>query len=329
LAIDRRHKYLAQCAAASYGGAVLSTVLLKASHSSRVRRAVVGFPLTRRVVDRFVAGESIESAVRAVRALRADGLNATLDHLGEDTRDASQAAAIRDAYVELLAVLRREGLAGAAEVSVKLSALGQALPVQGEKLALEHARAICAAASAAGTTVTLDMEDHTTVDSTLRILRELREDYPWVGAVLQAMLRRTPQDCRDLAHPGSRVRLVKGAYAEPPEVAHTRKPDVDAAYRRCAEILMAGDGYPMIASHDPRMIDAAAQAAEAAGRAPGTYEYQMLYGIRTDAQRDLARAGERVRVYVPFGTDWYGYFMRRLAERPANVAFFLRALAGR
>jgi proline dehydrogenase len=226
-------------------------------------------------------------------------------------------------------VLRREGLADAAEVSVKLSALGQALPDVGEKLALENARAICEAAEAAGTSVTFDMEDHTTVDSNLRILAELRQDYPWVGAVLQSMLRRTPQDCRDLAHPGSRVRLVKGAYAEPAEVAHTRKPDVDAAYVQCAEILLSGGGYPMIASHDPRMIAAAASAARQAGRVPGEYEFQMLYGIRTDAQRELARAGERVRVYVPFGTDWYGYFMRRLAERPANVAFFLRALIGR
>ncbi len=308
---------------------VLSSVLLKAARSPRVRRVVVGFPVTRRVVDRFVAGESIEAALRAVRGLRAEGLYATLDHLGEDTRDAAQATTIRDAYVELLTALRDHGLTAHAEVSVKLSALGQALPDVGEKLALENARAICEAAEAAGTTVTLDMEDHTTVDSTLRILHELRRDYPWVGAVLQSMLLRTPQDCRDLAHPGSRVRLVKGAYAEPADVAHTRKPDVDAAYLTCTGILMAGGGYPMIASHDPRMIAAGSRAARAAGRAPGEYEFQMLYGIRADEQRRLARAGERVRVYVPFGTDWYGYFMRRLAERPANVVFFLRALIGR
>ncbi len=308
---------------------VLSSVLLKASRSPRVRRAVVGFPVTRRVVDRFVAGEGVEQAIRAVRALRADGLRATLDHLGEDTRDAAQATLIRDAYIHLLHTLRREGLADYAEVSVKLSALGQTLPDVGEKLALENARAICEAAQAAGTTVTLDMEDHTTVDSTLRVLDELRRDFPWAGAVLQSMLLRTPGDCRALAVPGSRVRLVKGAYAEPPSVAHERRPEVDAAYRRCAEILMSGGGYPMIASHDPRMIEAATAAARAAGRGPGEYEFQMLYGIRTDAQRRLARDGERVRVYVPFGTDWYGYFMRRLAERPANVAFFLRALIGR
>lgn len=308
---------------------VLSSFLLKAARSARVRSAIVGFPVTRRVVDRFVAGESIESAVRAVRALRADGLNATLDHLGEDTRDAAQATAIRDAYIELLTVLHREALTDAAEVSVKLSALGQALPDIGEKLALENARAICEAAAAAGTTVTLDMEDHTTVDSTLHILRELRQEFPWVGAVLQSMLPRTPDDCRDLAVPGSRVRLVKGAYAEPPHVAHARKADVDAAYERCAEILMAGGAYPMIASHDMRMIAAGKHAARDAHREPGEYEFQMLYGIRTDLQRDLAREGERVRVYVPFGTDWYGYFMRRLAERPANLVFFLRALLGR
>lgn len=308
---------------------VLSSFLLKAARSARVRSAIVGFPVTRRVVDRFVAGESIESAVRAVRALRADGLNATLDHLGEDTRDAAQATAIRDAYIELLTVLHREALTDAAEVSVKLSALGQALPDIGEKLALENARAICEAAAAAGTTVTLDMEDHTTVDSTLHILRELRQEFLWVGAVLQSMLLRTPDDCRDLAVPGSRVRLVKGAYAEPPHVAHARKADVDAAYERCAEILMAGGAYPMIASHDTRMIAAGKHAARDAHREPGEYEFQMLYGIRTDLQRDLAREGERVRVYVPFGTDWYGYFMRRLAERPANLVFFLRALLGR
>jgi len=318
---------------------VLSTVLLKAARSPRVRSAIVAFPATRKVVDRFVAGESMADAVRAVRALKADGLRATLDHLGEDTRDTAQAAAIRDSYVELLGVLHRAGLADYAEVSVKLSALGQALrepgdtgtgtSEYGEKIALENARAVCEAAAAAGTTVTLDMEDHTTVDSTLRILHELRRDFPWVGAVLQSMLLRTEQDCHELAYPGSRVRLVKGAYAEPDSVAYTRKADVDAAYERCVRTLMSRGGYPMVASHDPRMIAAAARAAKAAGRQPGEYEYQMLFGIRTDAQRDLARAGHRVRVYAPFGTDWYGYFMRRLAERPANVAFFLRALLGR
>jgi proline dehydrogenase len=170
------------------------------------------------------------------------------------------------------------------------------------------------------------MEDHTTVDSTLAILRELRLDFPDTGAVLQSCLRRTEADCRDLAGDGSRVRLVKGAYAEPDAVAYPDKADVDRAYVRCLKVLMAGDGYPMVASHDPRMIELAGVLAERHGRAPGSYEYQMLHGIRTGEQRRLAAAGERVRVYVPYGADWYGYFMRRLAERPANVGFFLRAL---
>jgi proline dehydrogenase len=214
-------------------------------------------------------------------------------------------------------------------VSLKLSAVGQALPRDGHEIALENARAIAAAAEQAGTAVTLDMEDHTTVDSTLAILRELRADFPGTGAVLQSCLYRTEADCRDLAHAGSRVRLVKGAYAEPASVAHPAKADVDLAYVRCLKILMAGDGYPMVASHDPRMIELAGVLAERNGRVPGSYEYQMLHGIRTGEQRRLAAAGERVRVYVPYGADWYGYFMRRLAERPANVGFFLRSLVTR
>ena len=306
-----------------------SSVLLKASRSPRTRRFVTAVPATRRVVDRFVAGETQDAALAAVRSLRDRGLLATLDHLGEDTRDEAQATAIRDSYVALLRRLGEAGLADAAEVSLKLSALGQALPHGGEQIALANAWAICETASAVGTTVTLDMEDHTTVGSTLHVLKVLRGEFPWVGAVLQAMLHRTEEDCRELAYPGSRVRLVKGAYAEPASVAYQSKAEVDAAYVRCLEILMAGGGYPMVGSHDPRMIAAARAAAESAGRAAGDHEFQMLFGIRQDEQVALVRDGQRMRVYVPFGVDWYGYFMRRLAERPANVAFFLRALVGR
>jgi proline dehydrogenase len=280
-------------------------------------------------VERFVVGETTADALDATRALTETGLEVTLDHLGEDTLDVTQARATRQAYVALLDGLADLGLADRAEVSLKLSAVGQALPRDGHELALEHARAIAAAAEQAGTTVTLDMEDHTTVDSTLAILGELRVDFPGTGAVLQSCLYRTEADCRDLARAGSRVRLVKGAYAEPASVAHPAKADVDLAYVRCLKILMAGDGYPMVASHDPRMIELAGVLAERNGRAPGTYEYQMLHGIRTGEQRRLAAAGERVRVYVPYGADWYGYFMRRLAERPANVGFFLRSLVTR
>jgi proline dehydrogenase len=305
---------------------MLGPALLTASRSPRIRRLVTDAPGSRRLVQRFVVGETLDHAVDATRRLVGEGLSVTLDHLGEDTLDTTQAAATRDTYVTLLDRLHDLGLTAQTEVSLKLSALGQAFPQDGHQIALDNARAICAAAERAGTTVTLDMEDHTTVDSTLDILGELRADFPWTGAVLQSCLHRTEADCRDLAGAGSRVRLVKGAYAEPASVAYPDKADVDLAYVRCLKILMAGDGYPMVASHDPRMIELAGVLAERNGRAPGSYEYQMLHGIRTGEQRRLAADGERVRVYVPYGADWYGYFMRRLAERPANVAFFLRSI---
>jgi len=303
---------------------MLRSVILAASRNGRVKRVVAGAPISRSVVKRFVAGETVDDAVRASTGLVDDGRTVTLDYLGEDTLDAGQADATVKAYLVLLQRLSDAGLSigGRAEVSVKLSAVGQAID---PKLALDNARRICAGARSAGTTVTLDMEDHTTTDGTLATLGELRQDFPDTGAVLQAYLRRTEGDCRDLAHAGSRVRLCKGAYDEPESVAYQSTREVDRSYVRCLKVLMAGDGYPMVASHDPRMVKIAGELAK--DRAAGTYEYQMLYGIRPDEQRRLAAAGETVRVYVPYGDEWYGYFMRRLAERPANVAFFLRALA--
>jgi proline dehydrogenase len=303
---------------------MLRSVILAASRNRTVKRVVAGAPISRSVVKRFVAGETVEDAVRASTALVDDGRTVTLDYLGEDTVDAGQADATVKAYLVALQRLSDAGLSvgGRAEVSVKLSAVGQAIDA---RLALDNARRICTAARSAGTTVTLDMEDHTTTDGTLETLRELRQDFPDTGAVLQAYLRRTEADCRDLAHAGSRVRLCKGAYDEPESVAYASTREVDRSYVRCLKVLMAGDGYPMVASHDPRMVKIAGELAS--HRPAGTYEYQMLYGIRPDEQRRLAAAGETVRVYVPYGDEWYGYFMRRLAERPANVAFFLRALA--
>jgi proline dehydrogenase len=307
---------------------VLREVLLSASQSTKLRHLVETAPGSRQVVRRYVPGTGAQDALRACRELSAAGLNTTLDHLGEDTTDPEHARAVRDAYVGVLDVLSEAGLTqgGRVEVSVKLSAVGQALGPDGEKIALEHARAICDAAAAAGTTVTLDMEDHTTTDSTLEVLRDLRQDFPWVGAVLQAYLHRTEADCRDLAVEGSRVRLCKGAYNEPPSVAFASRQDVDRSYVRCLSVLMSGPGYPMVATHDPRLIAIAGALAARNRRTPTDHEYQMLYGIRPDEQRRLAGEGETVRVYVPYGAQWYGYLMRRLAERPANVAFFLRSL---
>ena len=308
---------------------MLRQPLLMLARSENVKKAVTAMPVSSGIVHRYVPGETTESAVDATRELIGSGLHVTLDFLGEDTLDREQADATVAAYLDVLRSLTEHGLSRNAEVSVKLSAVGQALPDQGEKVALDNARTICQAARNAGTTVTLDMEDHTTTDSTLGILRELRKDFPETGAVLQAYLHRTEADCRDLAYEGSRVRLCKGAYNEPESVAFQDKHEVDKAYVRALKVLMAGQGYPMIASHDPRMVDIAGALATRYGRAQGTYEYQMLYGIRPDEQRRLAEAGEKVRVYVPYGLEWYGYLMRRLAERPSNLTFFLHSLVSK
>lgn len=277
-------------------------------------------------MHRFVAGPRPEDALRVTHALVADGLTVTLDNLGEDTVTPEQASAVRDEYVDLLAALAADGLTPAAEVSVKLSALGQTFD---EQLAYDNARAICAAAEAGGTTVTLDMEDHTTTDSTLDILDKLRADYPSTGAVLQAYLRRTESDCRQLAGAGSRVRLCKGAYREPESVAYQSARDVDRSYVRCLSILLAGTGYPMLATHDPRLIAIGEDRARWFDRGPDQFEFQMLYGIRSTDQARLIGDGYTVRTYVPYGEEWFGYLMRRLAERPANLGFLAHALIGR
>ena len=305
--------------------------MLQISDSDLVRSAVLKAPVSRSVVARYVPGETVPEVVEAVGTLRTTNRLATVDYLGEDVTDRTQAQATRDTYVGLLDALAEQDLAayGAAEVSVKLSAVGQAIPGDGDAIALENARAICEAADRVGTTVTLDMEDHTTTDRTLEALRALREDFPWVGAVLQSYLRRTEADCRDLATDGSRVRLCKGAYKEPASVAFQDGDDVDLSYVRCLKVLMAGDGYPMVASHDPRLIDIAQALAGHHGRTPDTYEFQMLLGIRPTEQTRIADRGHQMRVYVPFGEDWYGYLVRRMAERPANLQFFLRSLASK
>ncbi len=305
---------------------LLRQPLLLLARSEQVKKLVSTMPVSAGIVSSYVPGETTESAVDATAVLAEEGLQVTLDFLGEDTLDAEQADATVAAYIDALEQLSARGLTRNAEVSLKLSAMGQALPENGNKIALENARTICRAARNAGSTVTLDMEDHTTTDSTLAILRELRKDFPETGAVLQAYLHRTEADCRALAFEGSRVRLCKGAYHEPESVAFQDKLDVDKSYVRCLKILLAGQGYPMIATHDPRMVEIAGSLASRYGRAKGSYEYQMLFGIRPEEQKRLAAEGETVRVYIPYGTEWYGYLMRRLAERPQNLSFFAKSL---
>lgn len=303
--------------------------LLALAASESIKRAVVSAPGVGGVVTRFAAGESDDDAVRATRDLRADGFSVTLDYLGEDTTDRAKAAQTTDAYVRILARLADAGLTGGAEVSVKLSAVGQALPEDGVSVSTDNAMKICEAAAAAGTTVTLDMEDHTTTDLTLETLAALRADHPATGAVLQAYLHRTEGDCRDLAVEGSRVRLCKGAYREPESVAWQERSEIDRSYVRCMKILLAGDGYPMFATHDDRLISIGEALTRRYERARETYEFQMLYGVRREEQRRLRDAGEKVRVYVPYGTEWYGYLVRRMAERPANLSLGVRAILDR
>jgi proline dehydrogenase len=305
---------------------VLRRMLLSASRNKSIERFTRTSRLSRAVVHRFVAGESVDDAVVATRGLLQKGLTASLDHLGEDTTDVAQAKAVTRAYLMLLDRLAEEGLTSGAEVSIKLSAVGQALD---ERFCVDNALQVVEAASKAGTTVTFDMEDHTTTDSTLRILAEVREQHPQTGAVIQAYLHRSAADVEDLIRSKARVRLCKGAYKEPETVAYQGAGDVDRAYVRLLTRLMQDGAYPMVATHDPRLISITGELARRFGRRRDTFEYQMLYGVRPDEQTRLAGDGNRVRVYVPYGDEWYGYLMRRLAERPANLQFFLRALASR
>jgi proline dehydrogenase len=313
---------------------VARPAIMAASRSDRLRHTAERLPVTRNVVHRFVPGETVDDALSSVAQLRDSKRMVSIDYLGEDTTVVEDAEQTVQAYLALLDALgtRNENTTGTVrplEVSLKLSALGQALPRDGEKIARDNAHTICERAQRVGAWVTVDAEDHTTTDSTLSIVRDLRTEFPWLGTVLQAYLKRTESDCEEFAASGARIRLCKGAYDEPASVAFRDRDDVDDSYMRCLRVLMAGSGYPMVASHDPAIIEAVPALVRENNRGVDSFEYQMLFGIRDPEQRRLADEGNHVRVYVPFGTQWYGYFVRRLAERPANLTFFLRALAER
>ncbi|MFD5557200.1 proline dehydrogenase family protein [Streptomyces sp. NPDC127068] len=304
---------------------MLGPVILAASRSDKMRRFVSAAPGTKQVVARFIAGETVDQVIPIVRESAERGLEVTLDVVGEDITTREQSFAARDAYLELIGRLQELGLGERAEMSVKLSMFGQALE-GGHELALANVRPVVEAAAEIGTTVTLDAEDHTTLDSMFAIHSELRKDFPQTGCVIQAYLFRTEEDARRLAAEGCRVRIVKGAYKEPASVAFQDKAEIDKAFVRILRILMEGEGYPMIGSHDPRLIAIAQDLAHRAGRKLDEYEFQMLYGIRSEEHLRLAAEGHRMRVYTAYGTDWYGYFMRRLAEKPANLLFFARSI---
>lgn len=294
--------------------------LLWASQSARLRRTIERLGPTQSVVERFVGGTTTADVLGVADALQRSGRLVTVDHLGEDVIDDAGADATVAAYGELLPTL---GALGNADVSVKLTALGLAHDPDG---AVERAASIVHAATAVGVTVTIDMEGSALTDATLDAFRTLRKETPSVACVLQAMLRRTESDAREMGGAGARVRLCKGAYAEDAHQAFVRRDEVNASYVRALTILWESPGTPLVATHDPLLIQTAA---ELARHRPRPFEYQMLYGVRPDEQARLAATGAAVRIYVPYGSEWYGYLMRRLAERPANLAFFLRALVSR
>ncbi|MBB5912503.1 proline dehydrogenase [Nocardia transvalensis] len=315
----------------------LRPAILAAAGSSRVKNAVLRVPATAAVVRRFVAGETRADLLPVVRELLESGRMVSVDFLGENTTERAMAD---DAVTEYLALIDELSAAGKAvaepgepvrpvEVSVKLSALGQSLEPDGPSVATANLRTLCLRAAEAGVWVTVDAEDHTTTDATLAAVRRLRGEFPWLGVAVQTYLRRAEDECRELAAGGTRIRLCKGAYREPEPVAYQHAGEVDSSYLRCLGVLMRGSGYPMVATHDPAMICAATRLTVENTIGPGQFEYQMLYGIRDAEQRNLARGGNSLRVYVPYGRQWYPYLMRRLAERPANLTFFLRALTER
>lgn len=295
--------------------------------SDWVRSAVTRLPGAKAVVARFVAGERIDDAVRAALDLTARGLLVTADHLGENVHTETEASRAADAYLHLLDALGSAGLK--AHVSVKLTQFG--LDVSDAVCSL-NLRRVLDRARALGAFVRIDMESTAYTDRALGLVRAMKAaGYENVGAVIQAYLYRSEGDVASLCAEGIRVRLCKGAYREPPEKAFPKKKDVDANYLKLAQTLLgaakqAPSLYPAFATHDEKMILAAKRYANEKGVASPSFEFQMLYGIRRDLQERASREGFNVRVYVPFGTEWYPYFMRRLAERPANVWFFLSNL---
>jgi proline dehydrogenase len=273
-------------------------------------------------VHRFVPGETVEDAIVAARALEAHGLTETFDYLGESVTTFAEAVAATSDYLDVVRAVAASGVAR--NISLKLTQLG--LDVD-RATAVDHLRKILEPAEPAGFFVRIDMEGSRYTAVTLDIFETLWEQgYRQIGVVLQSDLYRSEEDLRRVNALGARIRLVKGAYREPKSVAYQKKTDVDAAYARMMKVLITDGHYPAIATHDPDMIDLARRWASEHGVTPDRFEFQMLYGIRRDLQVMLVESGYRVRVYVPFGRDWFPYFMRRLGEHPANLAFVLRSI---
>lgn len=310
-----------------YRGLVLRTLLLHLSERRAIGRALDRVRLTRRLVRRFVAGTSPEEAFAVIERVNAEGLLAAITYLGENVRNSAEARAAAEVYAELLDEIKRRNLS--CLPSLKLTHMG--LDLSGA-LCLENMRRILERAQAVGTLVWIDMESSAYTERTLAIYGRLVRDFPRVACVIQAYLRRSEADVKRLIALGATVRLCKGAYQEPRELAFPDKRQVDANYARCMDLLLSPEAigrgvYPAFATHDERLIVRAWDRAQALGIPPDRFEIQMLYGIRSDLHTPIRRRGLRLRLLVPFGEEWYGYFVRRLAERPANLIFLLKNLA--
>jgi proline dehydrogenase len=298
---------------------MLRSILLKLSESQGFARWVTTNASMRRMSHRFVAGETLYEALQVARACNDAGMLATLDYLGENVSTTADAQKARDAYLDIFDHIAKEKLN--ANVSCKLTQLGLDLSVEFcEGLVLSVAER----AAAYDSFLRIDMEGSIYTQRTIELVKRVRAQAPTVGAVIQAYLYRSENDIVDLLSYGCRIRLCKGAYKESAEVAYPRKADVDANYVRLMRILLPSGFYHGIATHDPRMIAETIRCAAEKQISKDDFEFQMLYGVRTDLQRQLVSDGYRVRIYIPYGRDWFPYFMRRLAERPANVGFFLR-----
>lgn len=294
---------------------------LWATEKPWVQRSVTEGRLTSQVVKRFVAGDQLEDAIGAIKELNSRGIGGILDLLGEGVRDPAGAQAAADEYLSSIKRIDETGID--TTVTVKLTQLGL---VFDKGACIDHLRLLAAEAQAIGTYVEIDMEQFDYVADTLDVFGVLRNDFGNLRLAIQAYLRRTPIDLEGLADLPPRVRLVKGAYSESPEVAFQKRKEIDGQYRFLIDWLFERGSDPAIASHDTALIDHARQKAASMGLGPESFEIQMLYGIRRELQEKLAKQGHRVRVYVPFGAAWYPYLMRRIAERPANLRFFMRAM---
>ena len=304
---------------------VARSVLLWASRSPFLSRTLPRRAFVKRAVKRFMPGEDVGSALEAAAALGQRGVGSVLTELGEQVTNAAEAAAVRDHYLGVYADVARRALP--AEISVKLTHLGME---QDRAACAAHLDTLAAAAAKAGSWLFVDMEESRYVDATLELYRALRARHPNVGVCLQAYLRRTPADLEALAPLAPGIRLVKGAYREPPDVAFPAKRDVDEAYEtlagRMVELASTKGLRPVFGTHDDRLIRAIQSNAAARGLAPKAVEFHLLYGIRGDVVDRLAKEGVGVRLLISYGSAWFAWYMRRLAERPANVWFVVRNL---